>query len=1208
MALPPVRFRDAETPLFFQLQHSGDDTDGDNEARVLQSRVARVERALKALPPARRDYCPVRLALEYEELYGEPAPPGASVFWLMARMLTPPEIEALVPDFFQQEKQEEEVPLRRNVPGEAPFVTDTSFLGPGRKLEPTRHYGTARLMNDDGRQLQERWACCGELVGGPRDYGGCWIALFDAAAEPGLIIPYQLWYDGNHDVDANGNRIWDRLALNTNDPTVRDTILFSGQVGTAFQDEALYRRYNERIQELLRQLAPTFHECYVAYAEALDRISVSDDRSYAALESNNETPYRWLVQRGGDGVLEAVKELVSTVALFNAPQNPCDNDEDPRTPEDWQRHVDHVMFRALVGYGAFAPERRNFVLLRGEGGSKTRFVLPTRSDDADAYADFCRRARAHAAAGRVSAEATALAERLSSKVLMPLASRRTDLSSLMEAAGIVVSNLRDLTKALYASELAPLSPYADPLRQALAALASTQQAAVQAINRGFRNDVALGAARAAVDAAQAALDRATNLQNAIYDSTDIKPENARHLAEAVRVTDDAYGALDASNIHNAEADDALRDARAYGVPTDALNRVYDTWRRVTAVANMLAELESSGNPYFRNQWNVAKARVQSWAESADPEGALAAAIELQRAANAQAILQAPTPQEPTTASRSTLLKDVADIFNSTAKLSTATVARAIAVFTDRVYATTGIELEPVWQDYVGNLLSDLQRYEPVVTKTDLAQLAQELVMLANNPTAPPIVLAELEETWEKKHAAAAAAAAVAAAKPPTEPKNVPRRDRIASARAAITMSNFTFEANSCPFDSAFTALFKVPQSWLSRQVLSATVLQPPARCSDAETVRFHEAVVDDVLFLQGTSQHERHVTRTREPWRACFGLPASNVADPRELFENLLMLYRLRDHVRTLYIRNCEDDGTPLDVWDINDTRPEQLDDAGIPLQALEPTGMPEMILYSSQTAESRAAAEGARIAFVPVKYYGTRRIRGVDMTKAPVVHREISGMGLVDESVQYQLRACLSNRGGNHWVSYVHDPVTGFWHSFDALAHANGTIVGQPNVVPEAVARGLAGVEQPCAWIYVKMATDDDLGEGVAPPQPNEEEDDDGAIVLGSLVEADVDFGDLIRNFAFGDADDDAAQQGGFNIATGELTIPLRLRDDAERRANYLSAAQQFGRLLDAARRDEDPQIMATIADDIQHNLAAARLAAPTPVPETARRQQRRK
>ncbi len=257
-----------------------------------------------------------------------------------------------------------------------------------------------------------------------------------------------------------------------------------------------------------------------------------------------------------------------------------------------------------------------------------------------------------------------------------------------------------------------------------------------------------------------------------------------------------------------------------------------------------------------------------------------------------------------------------------------------------------------------------------------------------------------------------------------------RRDELQrhmARRPAMTLNNFVYDSNSCPFESALTALFKRHDTpWMAR-VLAAQVFQAPAGVNAAQ---LHYGVLQAIEYLHGLDNAPALQTKTVDQMNRLREQFApmlvgrehyTDTYDARtDVLVPLLDFYGVRYHVEGVNVN---------DEW--NGTR-----GAGEELVMFTLQGLPEGVAMGAVDFETQIS-----------------RFDGAEL----------------------ELVACLSFRHGPHWFSYVRDG-DGDWYHFDGWQRIQERSENAPGSrYPLGVTRGYSvgdgtkqrAPQQPHAWIF---------------------------------------------------------------------------------------------------------------------------------------------
>lgn len=256
----------------------------------------------------------------------------------------------------------------------------------------------------------------------------------------------------------------------------------------------------------------------------------------------------------------------------------------------------------------------------------------------------------------------------------------------------------------------------------------------------------------------------------------------------------------------------------------------------------------------------------------------------------------------------------------------------------------------------------------------------------------------------------------------------------------VSLQNFFWEGQdiggTCPFDSMFTAMFKIPGLWLQKQINRATIVYTQSeKCTNNDAELIHGYIGDDITYIQGNG--DRRACLSSRIWDTCVGFGTSvgpkSGDDSRLVLNHLLQFYNLdRFASGSADLRKAMNKSSI--VW-----KPEY-DQSDL-----------QLLLFLIGDISQKDVNQGNFIFNVP-------------LTLGP--------------SDKFTLISSVSYRGkgnsGGHWISHVYDPRTKQWWQFDAKSrktkNALPTNVTQPgNPVPYNVRRGEEDYEQPMAWYYVR-------------------------------------------------------------------------------------------------------------------------------------------
>lgn len=129
----------------------------------------------------------------------------------------------------------------------------------------------------------------------------------------------------------------------------------------------------------------------------------------------------------------------------------------------------------------------------------------------------------------------------------------------------------------------------------------------------------------------------------------------------------------------------------------------------------------------------------------------------------------------------------------------------------------------------------------------------------------------------------------------------------------IVAGDHTYDASSCPYDSLFAAVFKLPQSKMQQLMANANVVFPlrATKCLDADVGKLVADIFLDISIVQRTT--DGGICHSRPGWASCLqGNAVSAQGDPRELFTNLVTFYGLSENVKVVTLLGIAPTPDPL--------------------------------------------------------------------------------------------------------------------------------------------------------------------------------------------------------------------------------------------------------------------------------------------------------
>ena len=236
--------------------------------------------------------------------------------------------------------------------------------------------------------------------------------------------------------------------------------------------------------------------------------------------------------------------------------------------------------------------------------------------------------------------------------------------------------------------------------------------------------------------------------------------------------------------------------------------------------------------------------------------------------------------------------------------------------------------------------------------------------------------------------------------------------------ALLSRANMQFENNSCWVDSAMTALFKVPGLWLEQHILKAKEVQTYAACEQTVAQALHDAIVDDMLYIQDPDVEKDKCSVSRYFWAKCMRQPVKSGAfgDANASIRSILDFYRV-----------------PSENVSYNYQEPGAMVES-IPLNFGRVGGGFDLVLFFHDTA-------GANVSF--------------ESGSPPA---EIEG--------EYTLTSGIVDVG-NHFRAYVRDPVAAQWWLIDIKPSGKPIVEMAGTEVPQAL-RASQDTNVPVTWVYV--------------------------------------------------------------------------------------------------------------------------------------------
>ncbi len=254
-----------------------------------------------------------------------------------------------------------------------------------------------------------------------------------------------------------------------------------------------------------------------------------------------------------------------------------------------------------------------------------------------------------------------------------------------------------------------------------------------------------------------------------------------------------------------------------------------------------------------------------------------------------------------------------------------------------------------------------------------------------------------------------------------------------SPESLVTGQNFKWEeggiGGTCPFDSMFAAMFKIPGLWLQKKINEATAVYSPSfECEDKDADAIHVQIYNDVQYLQGTQA--RQSCMSAKVWDKCVALGKESVPgmkqgdDSRQVLRELFNFYGSSKNFTGQELKKTEEKNKI--VWIAAEFNKVEL----------------QLLIFALSFVEKD-------------------KQMGAFEFQVPLTLEEFT----LISSVSYRGRGNV----GGHWITHVRDPRTKQWWKFDALEQVVTNVTENGKDVPNVVTTGIKDAEQPMAWYYVR-------------------------------------------------------------------------------------------------------------------------------------------
>jgi len=234
---------------------------------------------------------------------------------------------------------------------------------------------------------------------------------------------------------------------------------------------------------------------------------------------------------------------------------------------------------------------------------------------------------------------------------------------------------------------------------------------------------------------------------------------------------------------------------------------------------------------------------------------------------------------------------------------------------------------------------------------------------------------------------------------------------------AIASSNFKNPNTSCPYDSFFSAFFKLPGSWLEQQILKANrayVRDKSDQCRRqgqkegwTHADELHQAIVTDMSFAQNPDPFgNRVICKTRQFWSQCFNIDNADLTDdPRALLDSISQFYQITDKVVEIPVSQI--------------TKQRIQNDA-------------EIVLVSADLGSSSKFQ-------IPLK---------------------------LENSAYTLFSVFIFDQSRKHWTTVIRDPRSKKWFQFDGIQEEPIKLQGK-QLLPKEIELGIIDGNAPLGWIY---------------------------------------------------------------------------------------------------------------------------------------------
>lgn len=1000
------------------------------------------------------------VAQEYQHCYPPPSPwqltAQTDMYTQLVRVMTLDELQYAARHIAGQAASADDWLAMDNllaIQPPRPYYQPPIAWGLGAHDTPLHRWGLERDPVSGGIFM----ACCGQRVAADGDSlpPGCWMSL--EPTDQQRVLPYRVWFS---DLAAFWEQFWQ------NERSAADFVRVmraSIRRGTAWMDYQCHQNMDARIRTLVEAVTPAMSAVYARIIESEGGAG------------------------GGYGLDPAInkqlRELVSALYAFNAPQHEeCEAIRDPTATDGaWADYLTHGILGVTLVREAFRSGRaKQFVIIDGENIE----LLKGSTIDAGQLIRLRQALSTHAFTSKD--DIVRLLD------VAPLQVYETDTQAALQRAAQAVNLQAD-----FPPELLRLDGFKDmfktdvsALRRAMADFESTTRELQRAINAALLHPDDVNAQQALNRAATARADATVRVQQA--NAAALRVIITDEQLALMHIVRDAWNSGPLMDVYRSRAASDVA-ALKLDLTSEELQMLIDAQSRIMAARRVIEDQSKGPHPdkdkLLDALQNARKLLVDNPAEQLRLQAQKRADDERRRRREAEAEAERERAAKAAAAAEYEARQRALDAERAKRKVITSTKQADV----QRPNMTTLHQF----------MIRAFQRYIKQPNQKDFVQAMDQLLQEAIKEQSK---LPKIQGNFGRLKRVSMALDAVQAVpglwNVLHNDKNV-RRDFIAfleaidqsddnilendqnfrqALRVFVDIANISvhgqdfklskevvryaneqgappplkspalfgrgqhkYENSSCPYDSLFAALFKIPDLWLQRTIRTATEVHVPfGLCSENDANATHRQLIDEIHYIQSEAAALRPaVCQLPLVWRKCF--PSrdagddleSKVGDPREKIGNIIAFYKLVDDFRVYDIGQDQDD------WNTTEFISES-------------SFLPGYKMIMVQKVDVRVQSKPN--VNVPTKISGFRLI-------SVLVHESSAG----------------------HWTALVCEAWNNQWWHFDAwrkkdkvfAADEMDAVSGLPILATQQV-----GDQRPGAWIYV---LDDSIPKalGIAKPAP---------------------------------------------------------------------------------------------------------------------------